>query len=130
MNNILKALEKTKNANKKLVTYYKKKKLNEQIDLFKLLEKDIRLYYGIFVDFFANHGIIIDVNKKGYSVYVNDDNKEYQSKAKDWLFDYEDGCPYIAKEYLQKPIVNKKISTVIKANMFNAIITAMKWLNT
>lgn len=127
---IIKEFSTTKNANKKLVSYYKKKKLDEHIDMFILLEKDIRLYYGIFVDFFAQYGIIIDVNKKGYSVYVNDDNKEYQSKAKDWLFDYEDGCPYIAKKYSQKPIVNKKVSTVIKENMHNAIVTAMKWLDT
>ena len=52
---ILKELSKTSKANKLLVTYYRKKGLEETIDLFVLLEKDVRIYYGVFVDFFANH---------------------------------------------------------------------------
>tara|TARA_R100001463_G_scaffold135869_1_gene199945 strand:- start:57 stop:443 length:387 start_codon:yes stop_codon:yes gene_type:complete len=126
---ILAELSETAKANKLLVTYYQDKKLNEIIDLFVLLEKDISLYYGIFVDFFANHGIIIDINKKGYSIYVNNDNKEYQSKAKDWLFDYEDGCPYIDKNYLNDNQIKEEISDRIKLNMKTVILKAMKWLN-
>jgi hypothetical protein len=126
---IIEHFAETKNANRKLVSYYKKKKLDKHIDLFVLLEKDIRLYFGIFVDFFAQHGIIIDVNKKGYSVYINEDNADFDEKVR-WLFDEIDGVPYIAKEYNKKQIVNKKTSTVIKDNMQDAIITAMKWLDT
>ena len=125
---ILKELSKTSKTNKLLVTYYRKKGLEETIDLFVLLEKDVRIYYGVFVDFFANHGIILDVNKKGYSIYVNKDNKEYQSKAQEWLFDYEDGRHYITKKYSQEHN-DKKISTIIKFNMKEAILKAMEWLN-
>tara|TARA_R110002096_G_scaffold517_7_gene3052 strand:+ start:4591 stop:4974 length:384 start_codon:yes stop_codon:yes gene_type:complete len=125
---ILKELSKTSKANKLLVTYYRKKGLEETIDLFVLLEKDIRIYYGVFVDFFANHGIILDVNKKGYCVYVNSDNIEYNGKAKEWLFDYEDGRHYITKKYLEEH-TDKKISTIIKLNMKKAILKAMEWLN-
>lgn len=132
--NILDALV-YKEANKKLVAYYngiQNTELAATIDLFKLLEKDIRLYYGVFVDFLAWYGIIIDVNADGFSVYVNSDNEQYNSAGKDFLFDVIDGTYYIAHCYTTKN--NHDLSNIptnfrVQYNMYCAILRAMSWLN-
>lgn len=138
--NILKALSNTTQANKKLVNYYNNihnVSLAAQIDLFKLLERDIRLVYGVFVDFFSYYGIIIDVNHLGYSIYVTDDNETFKevlnnSSAREFLFDYKDGVFYIARKYTTErthDLTDVPLNAQIQYNMYEAIVCAMKWLN-
>lgn len=136
MFDILKGLEETDNANEMLVSYYngiQNIDLANTIELLDLLRKDIRLYYGVFVDFFFWYGIIIDVNTKGYSVYVNENNKEYNSPARDFLFDEINGDYYIAHSYITKGNhhIPKDIplNCVVQYHMYCAITRTMKWLN-
>ncbi len=142
MANILQALKGTKKANKMLSEYYTGTQDNNIVELFILLgwskkqnkkvKYDIRLCYGVFVVFLSTHGILIDVNTKGYSVYVNETNKEYQGKGRDFLFEQIEGNYYIAHKYITKNnyiIPKRKVPYAIQYNMFNAIVDAMVWLN-
>lgn len=129
---IISYLAKTGNANKKFKTYYESIRNQDvlKVPLKRLLQIDIRYSYGIFLDFFHWHNIILDVNTKGFSAYLI----KYSEDIPKFVFEEYEGDFYIARRYIT--LNNYKIPTEIQNNylslqynMYQGIIAVMQYIN-
>lgn len=123
-------------ANKKLVNYYNSISNNHSytLDVFDLLQNDIRYCYGVFLDFFFHYGIIMDVNRYGYSLYLVDITIQDKFPYPPFFYSRFDGNTYIARKYTtlrnyKVPKSTFQSKRVIQYNMRKAILDGMTFLN-